>query len=235
MNDPPCGQPHCPVASPTPQLLRRVRTVVEPAGTRLVRGVRNRHPPDELVPGVGDTRFAPLDDTSHTYLSASRTAALLESALHEATPPTPTLLIAELSRWDVVDVRLTERLRLADLRDLELARLGVGRDQLVTTSAAHYPCTRRWGNTLQGRTIGGEMLAGAVWHSRQADLHAAAQTGGLAADLLVHRTVEVMVLWSPPASRRPIEVDGVPEPLVVDGEPARLVQELAALIGAPIM
>ena len=127
------------------------------------------------------------------------------------------------------------RVRLVDLRDPQLERLGLDRDQLVATTARHYPCTRRWAAALQHRRVGGYPVAGAVWHSRQADLHRRANPTGLAADLLVHRPVEVAVLWSPEGPARPLRTAGRAEPLLVEGRPARLVEELSALIGAPIL
>jgi hypothetical protein len=219
--------------APDPERLRHVRTVVEAAGTLLFRGVRHRRAADALVPGTGDTRFATLPDTRHAYVSASRTAARLESALHELSGSNPTIHVAQLADWSLAEARLTAALRLFDLRDRELHRLGIARHQLVDTDPAHYRCTRRWAAALQHRHAGGHAVAGAMWHSRQADLHARSQSGGLAGDVLVHRTVEVAVVWSPPAPPRPFRRVGVPVPLLRDGRPVRLVQELAVLLGAP--
>lgn len=230
----PCGLAHCPVVAPDPERLRHVRTVVEPAGTRLFRGVGHRHAADALGPGTGNTRFAPLPDTRHAYLSASRTAALLESALHEISGADPTIYVAQLAEWSLAQVRLTTALRLFDLRDRELHRLGVSRHQLVDTDPAHYPCTRQWAAALQHRRAGGHVVSGAVWHSRQADLHARSRSSGLAGDVLAHRTIEVAVVWSPPAPARPFRRVGLPVPLLQEGRPTRLVQELAVLLGAPL-
>ncbi len=234
MSTSPCGLARCPVAEPDPERLRRVRTVVEPAGTVLFRGVRRRHAADALVPGAGDTRFAPLPDTRHAYVSASRTAALLESALHEISGTDPTIYLAQLAEWSLAAVTLTTGLRLFDLRDHELRRLGVARHQLVDTDPAHYQCTRRWAAALQHRRVGGHVVAGILWHSRQADLHTRSRSGGLAGDVLAHRTVEVAVVWSPPAPSRPFKRSGGRVPLLRDGVPVRLVQELAVLLGAPV-
>ena len=85
-----CGDPDCPIPEPTPQVLRRLTTVVVPAGRVLRRGHTVDHAdPATLVPGHGDTRFAPLDGVTHAYLATTSFAALLESALHEAAPPAP--------------------------------------------------------------------------------------------------------------------------------------------------
>jgi hypothetical protein len=52
-----------------------------PAGTVLHRGARQVHPhTTALVPGVGNTRFAPLEGVAHTYVATTAFAALLEAA-----------------------------------------------------------------------------------------------------------------------------------------------------------
>lgn len=185
-------------AAPPP---RGLRTVVWRAGTRLRRGHQRRYPePSALVPGTGDTRFASLEGTEHVYLAATSFAALLESAFHDAAPPQPQLPRALLAHWCEAEVALAAPVRLIDLRDAELARLGLAREHLVATSAAHYPCTRRWAAQLDGRTVGGQPTHGLVWHSRQAELHARAMAHRPALrDLLDYHPSEVAVLWSPPA------------------------------------
>ena len=65
-------------------------------------------------------------------------------------------------------------MRLIDLRDPRLDRLGIPRSSLPATSAAHYPCTRRWAQALHDRRVGGQPTHGLTWHSRQAELHARA-------------------------------------------------------------
>lgn len=186
------------------------------------------------MPGRGDTRFAPLAGTQHVYLSSTKTAALLESALHHLSGPEPTIYLAELSGWSLAPVRLTTTIRLADLRDEQLGRLELARSSLVDTDPLHYACTRRWGGALQHRRVGGYDIGGVLWHSRQADLHARAAAGGLFADLLSHRATEVAVLWHPRGPRQPLARAGTPAPLLNEGRPTRLIVELSALLGAPI-
>lgn len=180
---------------------RRLRTAVWEAGTELHRGHKRTHPdPAALVPGTGDTRFAPLAGTAHVYLATTSFAVLLESALHDAAPPAPQVPAAVLSLWREARVALRHPIRLIDLRDAELERLGIERSALTATSAAHYPCTRAWAAKLHGRAMGGQRTHGLVWHSRQAELHAQAMANRPAvADLLDHHPAEVAVVWSPPA------------------------------------
>lgn len=230
---PPCGDPSCPVAEPDPAKLRRVRTVTVAAGSRWWRGTR--HQPGRLAPpGSGDTRFAPLPGTAHGYFGRTRTVALLESALHEASGPDPAIYVAALAGWVVAEVALTAELRLVDLRDSELGRLGVARFALVDTTPRHYGCTRGWASVLQARRPAGHPVAGILWHSRQADLHARSQRGGLLADVLTHTPAEVAVAWHPHGPASPFRPTGAREVLIEDGQPTRLLRELSALIGAPM-
>jgi hypothetical protein len=128
---------------------------------------------------------------------------------------------------------LTE-VRLVDLRDQQLARIGVARNELVDTDPRHYPCTRRWAEAVRSHPIDGRVPDGAVGHSRQADLHARTHREGVLGALLRHRAVEVAVLWRPPEAANPLAAAGGSFPLLHQGEPAQLVRELAALLGVPI-
>lgn len=96
-----------------------------------------------------------------------------------------------LALWAEAEVSLTTQVRLIDLRDPALARLGLDRDALVATSGAHYPYTRRFAEHLHGRVIGGHVTHGVVWHSRQADLHTRAMTGRPAVRDLLERVLSV--------------------------------------------
>lgn len=198
---PPCGRADCPVRSPDTRLLRRLRTTAVPAGTGWHRGVTTSHPDaTALVPGRGDTRFAPLEGTSHAYVASNAFAALLESAFHDATPPEPRIYLPQLARWIEATVATTVELRLIDLRDAELARLGIAREDLVATDPTHYGCTRLWAGALRGQTVGGHQTHGLLWQSRQTELHAAALGPRPAlAELIAELPAEVAVIWSPPA------------------------------------
>jgi hypothetical protein len=223
----------CPVPDPDPVVLRRIRTSRLAAGTVLFRGHRTGHHPAELVPGVGDSRFAPLPGAAHAYVSRRRAPALLESAFRDATPPEPRIYAHRLAQWSLSEVRLVAGIRVIDLRDAELNRLGIGRDALVTTLPAHYACTREWAAALHGRAVGGQRTHGLLWHSRQAELHAAADHNPLITDLLGSgEATEVAVVYAPPAPQRVLEDTG-PGPLAAgDGE--RIALAVANLIGAAV-
>ena len=228
-----CGSPTCPVPQPEPSLLRRLRTTTLAAGAVLRRGHKTAHPDaTALVPGVGDTRFAPLDGIAHTYLAATTFAALLESAFHDAAPPDPRIPVALLGHWSEAQVVLRHDVRLIDLRDGELDRLEINRSGLVATSAAHYRCTRRWAQALHGRHVGGHITHGLTWHSRQTELHARAMASRPAVrELLDTHPAEVSVLWSPPASSTLLIATGEGLARLDRGDGERYVTDLVALLG----
>ncbi|MGI8876364.1 MAG: RES domain-containing protein [Egibacteraceae bacterium] len=214
-------------------VLRRLRTRALPAGTLLRRGHKVAHPDSSaLVPGEGNTRFAPLDGTGHVYVAATTFAAMLESAFHDAAPPQPRIPLAVLAQWGEAEVELRQEVRLIDLRDDELDCLGIDRSALVATSAAHYPCTRVWARALKGRRVGGRDNHGLVWHSRQAELHARAMQHRPALhELIDAHPAEVAVLWSPPAAARLLRASGEGLGQLDCGEGERYVTDLVALLG----
>lgn len=203
MTDAPCGSARCPVPAQPPT---RLRSTVWSAGTRLHRGHKHAYPANEPVPGIGTTRFAPQHGSSHVYVATTEIGALLESALHDASPPHPRSQLPTLTASSASIVELRHDVRLFDLRDPELRRLGLGRDQLVSSAPVHDACTRRWASHLVGRRVGGQQAHGIVWHSRLAELHARAQAHRPAfARLLSDHPTEVAVVWSPPAPRGLLE------------------------------
>lgn len=231
----PCDRADCPVVAPTSRHLGKIKATTLPAGTKLFRGVRAPHSPTAMVPGVGNSRFAPLVNTEHVYVSRTATAALLESALHHLSGPQPTIWRVELANWSLGETTLAADVRLADLRDPALTRVGIERPSLVDTMPVHYPCTRQWATMLQDHTIDGGPIDGILWNSRQADIHARANQYGLLGDLLTHRQIEVAVLWSPNGPARPFKPRGAKtRPLVTETGVDQLMLELSALLGVPI-
>lgn len=228
-----CGRDDCPVPQPRSADLRRLRTHTLPAGTRLRRGHKLTHPdPSELVPAAGDTRFAPLEGVRHVYAAATTFAALLESAFHDAAPPAPRMPVAMLGQWSEAEVALRRGVRLIDLRDPELDRLGIPRTALVATSAAHYPCTRQWARVLHNRRVGGHQTHGLIWHSRQSELQARALDHRPALrELIDTHPAWVAVLWAPPAPARLLRATGRGLGRLDRGDGDRYVTDLVALLG----
>jgi len=138
---------------------------------------------DEHNPGFGDARFSPFDATDSgarvptMYLARTPAAALLETVFHQVHQRSArNVYERDLVNKLMAHVRLPSDARLGDLRDAELARHRLARDQTVATSAEHYPCTRRLAVGAHGQRMRAGRLQGLIWHSRQAELAGSAKT-----------------------------------------------------------
>lgn len=164
---------HCPVLPTLPEL----------GTTKLVRG-RLLHRVydstwghDEHNPGFGDARFSPFDHphpgnrVPTMYLADDPKAALLETIFHDVHHTSArTVYEQDLVGKLLAYLRVTDEAILGDLRNAELGRLGIARDSVVSSSAEHYPCTRRLAVQALSRHHGGLDVQGLIWHSRQAEL-----------------------------------------------------------------
>lgn len=117
---------------------------------------------------------------------------------------------------------------LVDLRDEQLERLDLTRDQIVATTPAHYPCTRQWADHLLSRRIGGVVPVGLVWHSRVAEL--TRDDSPLLDDLLAARTAEAVALYD----IVPFAADGARYDTLVEGQGRLLVDDIAEQLDAEI-
>jgi hypothetical protein len=160
----------CPV---TPDLPRLTITTITP-GTALYRVYDGKWGYDEHNPGFGDARFSPFDDATDghrvpsMYLAATPTSALLETIFHEVHQSSSRIIYERDLRGKLLaHLTLPVAARLGDLRDTELVRHGLSREQVVSTPAEHYPCTRRL--AVAARAQDGS-LHGLIWHSRQTEL-----------------------------------------------------------------
>lgn len=126
-------------------------------------------------PGHGDTRFAPFDALGTTqrvptlYLAESLAAALLETSFHNVHEREPRV-VSEMSLLGKLHARVTPptTLHLTDLRDPQLVQLGIERKNIASSSAEHYPCTRRVARAIHAVSL---QTTGIIWHSRQAELN----------------------------------------------------------------
>ena len=73
------------------------------------------------------------------------------AAPHEASAPFPRIQIRALHRFSESVVELRHDVRLFDLRDPQPDRLGIERDQLVSTRPVNDRWARRWAARLVGR------------------------------------------------------------------------------------
>ncbi len=230
MRDAPCGRPDCPIVEPTDIDRRTLLTQTLDPGTEWFRVARTVHGTQPFTPpGSGNGRFSPLDARGHSYIAAQRSASLLESALHEASGPNPRIYAATLQAYSLHRLRLNAQVRLVDLRDSALARLGLVREQLTGTGGLHYPCTR----VVAERIVGSKSSVGFVWTSRQGALHADRNPDGLASEVLRHDSLDVAVLYSPDAAKALEMIESAP--LVSGTGPSRFVLELANLLRIAIV
>ena len=180
--------------------LRRLRTVGLGPGSGYCTASWAKYWPGLFnASGLGDARFSPLQGPGRPvpvlYAGRSQTAVLLETVFHDVHETRDRLITRlGLAGRNLVEFELPERLVLYDLRDEALTDLGLERRQLVSTSAAHYACTREWAEALRARRgIGGAHPVGLLWCSRVAEL--AKGDSLLLADLLPGRAEEILVLF----------------------------------------
>lgn len=225
-----CGRPDCPIVRPDQIDRRLLRVHTLPAGTEQYRASQLQFGASVFTPpGNGNGRFSPLDERGHTYVAGQRSAAILESALHEASGPNPRIYAATLAAFGLHRLRFAEPVRLIDLRDLALPALGLDRSQITGAGPLHYPCTR----AVAERIVGSKGTVGLVWTSRQGSLHAERNPDGLASEVLRHDSLDVSVIYEPDHAGAIEVVES--EPLTAQGEPIRFVVELANLLRIAIL
>jgi hypothetical protein len=127
----------------------------------------------------GNARFSPLEISGvlvpTLYLARTQTVSLLETAFHEVHRLSARIISEplDLTPRGLVALSVPTSLPLVDLRDEQLARLGLDRAHLVSTTPEHYPCTREWAAALHRRRVGPVTPVGILWRSRIAELASA--------------------------------------------------------------
>jgi len=201
-----------------------------PAGSERFRAAQLRYAHTVFTPeGLGRGRFSPLAARSHTYVAEQRSAALLESVLHEANGPNPRIYRAQLTKHGLVRVRFSAEVVLLDLRDDALAALGIEPGALTDAPAIHYDCTRQ----VAAHLAGAKASHGSVWTSRQGRMHAERNNDGLASEVLQHQRLDVAVVYRPDLSGRTHIIETTP--LIDANGPTRFVRELANLLRIAIL
>lgn len=236
MTAPDCPAPHdCPVPDPNEVDLRGLRLAHLQAADRLHRVHEQAFAATTFNrSGGGTTRFGPLVGTGHVYLAASRTVALLETVFHDVHHQVPRIVYeaTDLTGWQLTEIRLTAEVGLLDLRDPQLERFGIGRDQLVATTPAHYPCTRHWAQVLADRRPGGATPAGMLWNSRVAELATADSV--LLDDLLDGPNAQICVLYDTNLPTDLLQAAGPTFNDLSDGQGRLLVEDIAQHIRAEV-
>jgi hypothetical protein len=121
----------------------------------------------------GNARFSPITDDAGVliptlYAGTTLDCALMETIFHDV--PFKTGFKPFSKRKIVGKVHSvflpTEDFRLIDLSTVAFHKLGVKRTQLIDTTKAHYPATRRWAQALYTQFPDAQGLR---WTSRQDD------------------------------------------------------------------
>jgi hypothetical protein len=154
------------------------------ADTHFFSAYRVKHKDQLFNPGKGDSRFAPLPDGTGSFVptlygAMTRTTALLESVFHDVhtTGRRQVSRAIDLAGWGLAELSRREPLHLVDFSEQGLVHLGLvrpngnaARERLVSTMAAHYPCTRQWSQRIHARGhVGRTLPHGIGWHSRIAE------------------------------------------------------------------
>jgi RES domain len=219
-----CPDPaRCPVTPGLP----RLKVAEMASGTALYRVYDGTWGYDEHNPGFGDARFSPFDDVGDghrvpsMYLAATPVAALLETVFHEVHQSSGRIIYQRDLRGKLLaHLRLPSAARVGDLRDAELVRRRLRRDQVVSSPAEHYPCTRRL--AVAARDKDGS-VQGLIWHSRHAELAG-------------HPATEVLVLFgdSFPSGRGSWPLTGPGIRNLYDGPGRLLIDQVAEDLGAVV-
>jgi len=122
---------------------------------------------------LGNARFSPLRDSSGQviptlYAATSPQGALMETVFHDV-PYKPGFKRVSVGR---LEGKLSSTLvflsdfQLIDLGKIGLRRLGVHPHDLIDTTKAYYPETRKWAESLYAAY---PQAQGLIWPSRQDD------------------------------------------------------------------
>jgi RES domain len=121
----------------------------------------------------GNARFSPIRDAVGEiipvlYGGSTMDCALMETVFRDV-PYSPGLKSVDKARLDgqVYSVVLAKAdLRLIDLGNVALRKLGIDRAHLIDTTKAHYPDTRKWAEAIYRQF---PKCQGLRWISRQDD------------------------------------------------------------------
>jgi RES domain-containing protein len=165
----------------------------------------------------GNARFSPILDRNGNiiptlYAGTTLDCALMETVFHDVPyktgfKPLP-LSILEEQVHSAIEVK--RNFRLLDLGTVALHKLGIKRSQLIDTTKALYPRTRRWAETFYQQFPAAQGLR---WTSRQDDQAFA------------------LVLFGNRVKASDLVPDSEPVPLIENSEAILPVLELAIRLG----
>ena len=167
------------MAKPTPGTVPTARSldaklVAWGAGEIMYRVHETKYAVDSFNPSQqGNARFSPIRDSAGEviptlYAATTPQGALMETVFHDV-PYKPGFKRVSVERLrDKLSstlVFLTD-FQLIDLGKIGLRRLGVHPHDLIDTTKAHYPETRKWAELLYEAY---PQVQGLIWPSRQDD------------------------------------------------------------------
>jgi hypothetical protein len=171
---------------------------------------------------MGNARFSPIFNASGDviptlYAGSTLFCTLMETVFHDVPYKAgfKPLSVTKLHEHVVSTIILKKNLLLVDLGTIALHKLGIQRNQLIDTTKAHYPRTRRWAEALHRQF---PKAQGLRWTSRQEDR---AQAIMLFGDRMKSNVLTSMLESSPLLDE--------------DGYPIRPVLDLATRLGVTLI
>jgi len=169
----------------------------------------------------GNARFSPITDDTGVliptlYAGTTLDCALMETIFHDVPFKAGFKPFSKLKVDGKVHSVLlpTGDLRLIDLSTVALHKLGVKRTQLIDTTKAHYPATRRWAQALYSQFPDAQGLR---WTSRQDD------------------QAHAVMLFGTRISASDVGWHGLSESLLHEGHASLSVIDLATRIGVTLV
>ena len=169
----------------------------------------------------GNARFSPVTDDTGVliptlYAGTTLDCALIETIFHDVPFKAGFKPFSKLKMNEKVHSVLlpTADFRLIDLSTVALHKLGVKRTQLIETTKAHYPATRRWAQALYTQFPDAQGLR---WTSRQDD------------------QAHAVMLFSTRVSPPDLRWDSSSESLLIEGNVHPEVIDLATRIGVTLV
>jgi hypothetical protein len=161
------------VTNPPPGTLN-VTMVAWTKGAPIHRAHSDAYAGDEFNPGLkGNARFSPIknakgDPIPTLYGGSTFDCAAMESVFHDVpyAPGTKTYDKRKLDKQVYSVVAATVDLKLVDLSNKALRKLGIHRKNLIDTEKDRYPQTRLWAEAIHAQYSD---VQGLHWVSRQDD------------------------------------------------------------------
>lgn len=169
----------------------------------------------------GNARFSPIYDPSGgiiptMYAGSTLDCALMETVFHDVPYKTgfKRVSLSVLDGQVHSVITFNRNLQLIDLGTIALHKLAIKRNQLIDTTKAHYPRTRRWAEALYKQF---SKAQGLRWTSRQDD------------------RAHAVVLFG--SRIKPADIHAEPEaaPLIEDGEVLLPALDLALRLGVVLV